>query len=186
MEDTSLERVLSRSFIILKLFLEDPDQEQYLEKLHEISAIPKMTLSRMLSRMFTEGIITAKEEAYRKRYQLSIGYLTPALKLLVNLDTKLIRELTQRYERSTLILYGSRAKGTNKPQSDWDLILIDDEENPLSANAFVSEMERRYSQRIDLRIYSREQFDQLKKERSPFYMELLKNMYVLNGGIDGI
>jgi len=186
MSDTRLDKVLSRPYRVLRLILEYPDKEFYLEDLHERSGISKMTLSRTLKKMVSAGLLKCKDHGYRKYFELRTGHLTSALKLLINLDSDMIGELIKNYRDSILIIYGSRVDGSNGPDSDWDLILIDDDEDRIRMNAFINDLEKRFGQTIDMKIYTKDQFRKIRKERSPFYIEVLSNMYVLTGDLNGL
>jgi predicted nucleotidyltransferase len=70
-------------------------------------------------------------------------------------ETELMREVFRRHpEISEVILYGSRAKGTCKPQSDVDLVVQGDIDD-LRAEAIAAEMdELPLPYRFDVRAYA--------------------------------
>lgn len=43
---------------------------------------------------------------------------------------KLTRKLTKMYPGLTVYLYGSRARGDNSEDSDWDLLIVKDDSKP--------------------------------------------------------
>ena len=45
-------------------------------------------------------------------------------------EEKLVEYLVAKYDPLAIILHGSRASGTNRPHSDWDLVLLVDKDTP--------------------------------------------------------
>jgi predicted nucleotidyltransferase len=177
---------MSISYQVLRILLDDPGKEIYLEEITKRIEIPKMTLFRTLRRMELEAIISSRFDGYRRYWKINDDPTIRALKVLFNVDNEMIRELVKRFKGSALILYGSRAKGTNTPQSDWDLLLIGDDFDRIDLNDFINEIETKYEMTIDLKAYIKDEFDRIKRENTPFYQEVRSSMYLLEGDIDGL
>lgn len=90
-----------------------------------------------------------------------------------------LREVSSKYERLTVILFGSRARGGFTPASDYDLVVI--YENPDDLRKFKEEL-RRARIPVDLHAFTlREAMELLKS--STFLLDALEDGLVLREGI---
>lgn len=77
-----------------------------------------------------------------------------------------------------LYLYGSRARGDNKPNSDWDLLIITNKtyDNNQAFNKYIYPIihfGQENQQEISVLTYSIVEWESLKA--SPFYMNVIKD-----------
>ncbi|MFO7789429.1 MAG: nucleotidyltransferase domain-containing protein [Bacteroidales bacterium] len=89
---------------------------------------------------------------------------------------KLIRENVNKIDPGAeVILYGSRARGDEKTDSDWDiLILTDYEVNPLIERKFrykLYDLELDFGEAFSIFVYSKHEW-QNKQSISPFYQNV--------------
>jgi predicted nucleotidyltransferase len=82
---------------------------------------------------------------------------------------------------STLLLYGSRARGDNRPDSDWDLLILLDKPT-LSFHDYdygypFSELGWEISEEINAQVYSKKEWDGY--HFTPFYKNVEHDKIVL-------
>jgi predicted nucleotidyltransferase len=186
MNDTRLESVLGRDYKIIKLFLIDHDREITLTEAVRELGISKMTLYRGLENLVKKGMLSSRTDNYRNFYKLRESHVNRALKVLANVESPVISNLLKglHYKNPTILLYGSRANGSDKRDSDWDILIISDEMNPVELNKKTSEIERRFDCQLNANLLSKKEFNKIRKERTPFYLEVIMNKYVLRGDLD--
>ena len=93
-----------------------------------------------------------------------------------------IREFFQsisplRHRLDRIILFGSRARGDEKPYSDYDiLIVMPEKERSLIDALYDSTMEVLYKTHrlISLKIYRKADFDQFAARSTPFFRNILR------------
>ena len=84
-------------------------------------------------------------------------------------------------EGSTLLLYGSRARGDNRPDSDWDLLILLDKPK-LSSQDYdygypFSELGWEINEEINAQVYSKQEWDGY--HFTPFYKNVEHDKIVL-------
>lgn len=185
MYDTSLEVALGVDYKTLKVLIIRPDHYWTLSEVTEAMNKPKMSVYRSLERVVKSGLISYHTDDYRKYYQVKQTYLLRHLRTLRNLDSDVIYHVMDKFadDCSLMILFGSRATGTDDLNSDWDLVLVSQSLDELSINPEVSEMEERFDCQINVKLYTAEGFQSLSKGSNPFFEQLLRNGYVLKGDI---
>ena len=153
MFDTNLERTLGINYKILKLFLIEPVNEINLASVVKRSNMNKMTAYRSLEKMVKTGILRSRSDKYRKYYKLINSPIISTLKVMTNVDSPIVTNVLKNFgSRSRLIiLYGSRANGTNVIDSDWDFIVVSDELNEVTINKTISDLETKYDCQINIK-----------------------------------
>jgi predicted nucleotidyltransferase len=79
-----------------------------------------------------------------------------------------VRYIVQRVDPERIILFGSRARGAAAPDSDWDLLIVDDAPVPRPGllSDLCRDLVRIAAPPVDLLLYRREQFEQRRHERN--------------------
>lgn len=188
MSDTDLERLFGNEYRILKMFLSHQGSELTLSDVTSATGIHKMTAYRVLERMTAVGILKSRSDDYRKFYRLKEMTAERSLKVLVNLDSGVISDLVKRFgKRSKLmLLYGSRADGTDTADSDWDILVVSDELDGVDINDVVSALEKKHDAQINVNHYSVEEYGKMRRDRTIFYQQVLSSKYVLEGEPDEV
>lgn len=186
MNDATLEKIFGRNYRILQVFLADPDKEFYVTEAANELNISKMSVFRILEKMVECGFLESRSDNYRKFYKLKDSHLIKFLKILVNLDSPIVIEFLRKFKsRSSLImLYGSRAEGIDLKDSDWDFIVVSDELDLVIINKNISNLERRFATQINVKLYTEEEYSEMKDKRAPFYQEIMTNKILLKGEND--
>lgn len=95
---------------------------------------------------------------------------------------KMTRKLTQTYPGLMVYLYGSRARGDNSNDSDWDLLIVKDGSKPLNDDfekyAFpFAEIGWIYGEQITPLLYTRSEWD--AQRYTAFYDNVTKDAILL-------
>jgi predicted nucleotidyltransferase len=183
MNDTKLGRVFGRNYKVLKLFLVEPEREFYVTEVAKILNMNKMSVLRALEGMVKAGLMKSRFDNYRKFYKLRDSPIIKLLKILGNLDSLLVAEFLRKFgSKSELImLYGSRAEGTDVVDSDWDFIMVSNELDVVAVNRIISELEARFGVQINVKLYTNEEYMEFTEKKTPFYREVIANKVVLGG-----
>lgn len=86
-----------------------------------------------------------------------------------------VRTITEGYQPEKIILFGSRARGDHRPDSDYDLIIV-----KITDERFVKRSQAipDLPMRTDCFVYTPEEFESMKNS-NPFMIDALKNSRVL-------
>lgn len=186
MNDTKLTKTFGRNYEILQLFLGDSGKEFYLSEAASELKINKMSVYRALEQMVEFELLESRSDNYKKFYKLRDSPLVKQLKILVNLDSQVVEYLLKKCGSKSIliILYGSRANGTDEKDSDWDFIIVSDILDIVTINKTVSNLEKRYETQINVKLYSKNEYSKVKANNTPFYQEVMTNMIILKGDTD--
>lgn len=186
MHDTKLDAVFGREYKILKLFLKEPENEINLTSVVNKLKMNKMTVYRSLEKMVKAGILKSRSDNYRRFYILKDSPIIPSLKILTNIDSPIVTDVLKNFKLKShlIILYGSRANGTNRIDSDWDFLVVSDELDPITINKNISELEAKHDCQINVKLYTIAEFNRIKNERTPFYSEVTSNKFLLKGDLN--
>ena len=187
MNDTSLGGLFGKDYRVLNVILDQPEIEWTLPQVTKATLLPKMSAYRSLERILKEGILTARSDHYRKYYRLKYSYLTRFLRILRNLDSIVIKEVMARFGKDStfIILFGSRAMGTDEPGSDWDILVVSDSLTAVQINQVITKLEKKAHAQINVKLFTSPGFKELISEKTPFVTEVQKNSYVLKGDLHG-
>ncbi len=186
MYDTKLELVFKLDYKIIKLFLVEPENELNLASIVKELRMSKMTIYRSLEKLVKIGILKSHSDNYRRFYKLVESPLIPVLKILANVDSPIINEVLRKFKLNSylIILYGSRANGTDRKDSDWDLLVVSDELDVVTINKNVSDIESKYDCQVNVKLYTTSEYNEIKNENAPFYREVMSNKFLLKGDLN--
>ncbi len=87
-----------------------------------------------------------------------------------------VRKISLNFPKSTIVLFGSRAKGEERPDSDYDLLIIMENDDKLSRIIEIRKLKPRGIETDILVLSPQEILD-------PIYREMLRNCRVLYDGL---
>lgn len=188
MNDTTLSKIFGLDLEILYLLLEKENEWISLSDISRNLQMNKMTVRRSLEKILKAGLVKEKDDGYRRFFKLKRTYVIQTLRSLKNIDSKLIKRIVRdlRNDVEILLLYGSRADGSNLSDSDWDLLVVSDELDPISLNKLSNQLEIRFGQEVNFHLYTKQEVLSLRNENSPFWMEISKKKVPLVGDIDDL
>lgn len=105
------------------------------------------------------------------------------------IDSNKINEITDRiakkFNPERIILFGSYANGTQKEESDLDLLIIQDTDLPPQKRGFDIRMSLiGIMIPFDILVYTKSEFDQEKENRFSFLSSAIKNSKILYERVD--
>ena len=171
-----------KQLTILKLFIENPHSNYYLRESARLLKMDPMTVKRALTLFVADGILLKKEEKNQILYKANID--SPAfryMKISYNLSwlqKKGVPEFLQHHMNTvtSILLFGSYAKGENDAESDVDILTIS-----LSKNIPVTELSKLLKRDVNLINFTPAQWSQQAKTNKAFYLDVILDGIVLYG-----
>lgn len=167
---------------VLKLFIENPHSGYYLRESARILKMDPMTVKRALALLVKDELLTKVKDKNRILYKANIE--TPTfrhLKISYNLswlqEKKLTDFLTNQMNTVTsIILFGSFAKGENDEESDVDILTIS-----LTKHKPTSEITKLLERDVNLVNFTPAQWSNQAKKNRAFYLDIILDGIVLYG-----
>ena len=176
---------------ILALFRTDYKKSLYLRKIARDTRIDVKAISFQLNRLEKANILTSAQNGKNKEYSLNLSnYLT--LYHLVLAETfisinylenyfeikKIVKETTENLGK-TAILFGSFAKENMTPESDIDILILDNDKKAIS-NSF-REAGSLINREINVKSMIEQQFLDGLASNNPLVHEVVENHIILKG-----
>ena len=142
---------------------------------------------RTLNNLVKEGLLKSKYEANVRYFQTNTeNPLYPELKKIVSKTVGVeasLRDLVNSIKDIWIaILYGSFAKGSERHDSDIDLLIVGKPEVEDNLLKKVSQLEKKIQREINYKFYSEKEYRRKLQEREPFLQEVLKGKHILLKG----
>lgn len=147
-----------------------------LKKLEEKNILHSKTIGK--NKMFILNIKNITTREY-----LRYAEITKTISLTENhfFIKKLLQDLDPCLGHIPIILFGSYAKGTEKKESDLDLVIAKDpNQYNHSLEKKIKEFTKQYGVKIQIQKGTREDFEKGLKEKDPLVLEVIKNHIILN------
>jgi predicted nucleotidyltransferase len=171
-----------KQLTILKLFIENPHNSYYLRESARLLKMDPMTVKRALTLFVADGILLKKEEKNQILYKANIdSHAFRYLKISYSLSwlqKKGVPEFLQHHMNTvtSILLFGSYAKGENDAESDVDILTIS-----LSKNMPVAKLSRLLKRDVNLINFTPAQWSQQSKTNKAFYLDVILDGIVLYG-----
>lgn len=155
----------------LEFFINNPYKEIHLREFSRIMKISLNSAQRFLNLFLEEGFVKEERKANLRYFKANMGDIVfKHIKIIWNL--KLIRDsgLIDSLKNicSSLVLFGSVARGLDDFKSDLDLVCISKEKN-INTERFEGKLGRQ----INLHIFSFSQWKLQKSQNKPFYQDVI-------------
>lgn len=171
---------------IAKALFEYPKRQWSCTSMEEITKLPHATVFRALKGLAYFGIL--KQVKINKKdmlYELAESPLAAELKRAINVDKIAARSIAMDFvnkikrQVESAVLYGSSAKGSLKPESDIDILVVADKiyrKDILDAAADIS---TKSNKTISPVVIDRKELN--KEKKSQFMRSVKENIEVLYG-----
>jgi len=167
---------------VLKLFIENPHDNYYLRESARLLKMDPMTVKRALDLLVADGVLLKIKEKNQILYKANIE--NPSfrhLKIAYNLSwlqKKGVTEFLKSHMNmvTSILLFGSYAKGENNSESDIDILVIS-----LSKNVPVAEITKLLKRDVNLINFTPAQWSQQSKTNRAFYLDVILDGIVLFG-----
>ncbi len=175
---------------ILALFRTNYRTAFYLREISREIQVNVKAVSLQLSKLEKTNILTSTQRGKNREYRLNLGnyntfyYLVLAESLITieylneNFEIKKLLSETTDSLGKTALLFGSFAKGNMTPESDIDIMIINDHEPDLSAFVEIGNLLNR---KISIKHVSEKQFSNGLENRDPLIAEVVANHITLKG-----
>jgi len=158
---------------IIKYFLDNPYSEVYLRELAKKIHLSPFAVKKYADILVKKAIISEEKKANLRIFKANTGSLFyKHLKIAYNIqkieDSGLISKLRGIPNVSSLVLFGSTAKGQDDSKSDIDMVVIGKRER-INLNS----EERKLNKEINLHVYSWSGWKREAKENAAFYYDVV-------------
>lgn len=176
---------------LLTFYFSRPGAELYLSELARTIKADPMNLSRELSRLEKENIFISITSGKQKYYKLNKNYLFyNELKNIVAKTVGVESSLAEVFKGERAIkfcfIYGSYASGTDKADSDLDLLIIGGKSAIDSIVEKISGLEKKIGREINYRFFSEADFKKALAEKNSFILNIIKNKKIFLTGHEKI
>jgi predicted nucleotidyltransferase len=167
---------------VLSHFFENPFEDFYLRELARLLKISPMTVKRALEVLVKDGLIIREEKKNQILYRANMeNFAFRFAKISYNLsllDKNNIVEylLNQNPGISSIVLYGSFAKGENDKNSDLDILVIS-----TPKNIDTKTLSKRLKIDVNIMNFTSTQWTKQAKTNRAFYLDVITEGVVLHG-----
>jgi|SRR3989344_1895731 len=167
---------------MLKFFLKNPYKEVYLRELAKALKISPFASKKYIDMLTKESIIIEERKANLRYLHANINnlffkYLKITYSINLMLKSSLVEYLKENIPNiSSIVLFGSAAKGEDTEDSDIDLVVIGKEIYPN-----LKKIENILSKTINLHIFTWNEWNKKAKQDKAFYIEVISYGIALFG-----
>jgi len=166
---------------VLTLFFISPFVEVYLRQAARQLKMSPATVLRALGVLEKDGLVLRRDEKHASFFKASASSEFKALKIAFTLskiaEAGIVGMITQKSKGlSSILLYGSAARGEDGPESDYDLLVIAAECKGKSL-----ELSEKLGRESTLQAYSISEWKEVSKKNRAFYLELISSSVALYG-----
>lgn len=178
---------------ILALLFVHSDDTFYLNEIVRRAGMGKGTIARELENLRAAGIITAVKVGNQNRYRANADCpVYDELKSLVRKTFGLAEEIAGALDEfssriSCAFIYGSLAKGEEKPGSDLDLMIIGENIAYTDVMNALLESETNLGRTINPTVYAAAEFNSKRKQEDSFLSRVLAQPLIpVMGSLDDL
>lgn len=176
---------------LLRLFFGQSDRSYTLTELIEIAKAGRGAVQRETARLVGAGLVTQDGPSRGRRYRANPE--SPIFEELRGIALKILgpAELIQTAlaplsDRIHLaLLYGSVAKGTDRADSDVDVLIVSDELILEDVFGALEDVEAALGRPVNPTLYTVDEFERRRTDKSPFVTNVLQSRHeVLLGALE--
>lgn len=164
---------------VLGLLFGQPDRSFFATEVISLAKAGSGGVQRVLQRLAESGLVTVKRVGNQKHYQANRA--APIFEELHGIAAKTLgpaealraalAPLGDRVRAAWV--YGSIAKGTDRAQSDIDLMIVADGVALEEVYAALRPAEKRLARQVSPTLYSTKEFERRRTEKNPFLTRVL-------------
>lgn len=168
---------------VLGLLFGQPGREFSLSELIRLASAGSGAVQREVQRLADAGLIGVRGEGRPKLYRANPE--SPVFAELCSLSKKILgpaevlRSVLEPIQDTIqlALIFGSVAKGTDRADSDIDLLIISDHLMLEDIYSRLAGVEHDLGRRINLTLYTSSEFDRRRHGNSPFLTDVLRGDY---------
>jgi DNA-binding transcriptional ArsR family regulator len=174
---------------ILSALVADAGHAYHLSGLAAAAGVDPSNAQKTLRSLLDTGLVVRDDDSRGSRYRANPDSpLVPTLRELFLKSSELVSDLEKvasALPAEQVHIFGSVAKGTDKPGSDVDILVIGDI-SAIDAQAAFKPVGRKHRRKVDVFVLDRSDLARTAKERSPFLAGIVGGKYITlkGGGLD--
>ncbi|HEX9914120.1 MAG TPA: nucleotidyltransferase domain-containing protein [Candidatus Bathyarchaeia archaeon] len=169
-------------FRVLAVFFDDPHREFYLREVAKTAGVGSGTAKRFLDFYEANGFVVKGRKANLVLFKGNLenhSFRFMKLGLFMFRAKPLTDFLKEACPGSSVVLYGSCARGEDGPESDVDLLIVG---RGVEAEGLLS-YEKTLGKRITLLTYSPREWEERARKDAAFYERILADGVSISGGL---
>jgi predicted nucleotidyltransferase len=191
--DKTMKRFLSQNQrLLLNLFYTHPKRAFYMQELGRIVGKKPGVFQRTLNALAEEGLLKSEYRANARFFQANTQHpLYRELKSIIAKTTGVqvaLQDLLQDLKGIRMaLLYGSFAKGTDRPDSDIDLLVVGKPNSEELLIKGLAQIEKAVLREINYKFYNEHEYRLKRLKKDPFLTEILTDKKILlKGDLDAV
>lgn len=167
-------------FRILTVFFDEPYREFHLREIGEIVDVSPSTAKRFLDFYEANGFLIKERKANLALFRADVennSYRFIKIALFLFKVRPLTDFLAEAYAGSSVVLYGSCARGEDGPESDVDLLIVGRSVEKMDLTRYEGMLGRR----INTILFDPQEWEEKAEEDEAFYERVLVDGIVLQG-----
>lgn len=166
---------------LLAFFFENPRFEIHLRELARNVRMSPSTVLRNIKVLEKEGLVVRRRERNATFFKSAMSNEFKALKVaytVSKMEERGVAELISNNSKglSSILLYGSAARGEDDRESDYDFLVI-----AADCRLDAIRLSERLGRESNLQVYSISEWKRVSKENRAFYLEVISNSVALRG-----
>lgn len=177
---------------VLGLLFGQPERSFFATELIGLAGSGSGAVQRELQRLTESGLVTVTRKGNQKHYQANRA--APIFEELHGIALKVfgpaealraaLAPLAKRIHAAWL--YGSVAKGTDRAQSDMDVLIVADDLTLEEVYTALRPAEKRLGRTVSPTLYTRKEFERRRAAKNPFLSKVLAGERILLVGEDHV
>lgn len=169
---------------VMKYFFDNPYEEIHLRELSRKTKVSVYSVKNIIDQLVNEDVLQERRNGNMRYIQANLDnhffrYLKIAFSLKEIMDSKIIIYLKENIPAvSSIILYGSTAKGEDNNNSDIDLLIIGQRKK-----IDITKFENKFRKQINLLTLKWSAWREHANKDKAFYKEIITNGILLYGNL---
>jgi len=167
---------------ILVVFFNEPYRDFHLREIAKLADVSSSTAKRFLDLYNENKFLVKSRKANLVLFKANLenpSFRYMKLSYFIMKMKPLISFLKDTYPNSSIVLYGSCARGEDDPESDVDLLIVGRKTERFD----LSEFENGLGRKVTLLIYTPHEWEEKAKTDKAFYERILVDGIVLRGNL---
>jgi predicted nucleotidyltransferase len=167
---------------VLVLFFDEPYRDFHLREVAKLAGVSPSTAKRFLGFYVARGFLVRSRKVNLVLFRVDVanlGFRFMKLGYFMVKAESLIRFLGRVFEGSSVVLYGSCARGEDDRESDMDLLVVGKRVKRVDLSRFEKELDRK----VTLLVYTCGEWEEKARMDKPFYERILVDGVVLHGDL---
>jgi len=166
---------------MLTLFFSNPYSEFHLREIARRTRMDPATALRAARMLEKEGLLQRRRERHASFFRASMNPAFKALKIAYTIslfeDKKIAEKIAETSKGlSSILLYGSAARGEDDSKSDYDILVIASE-----CKADAMELGSILGRETSIQAYSISEWSGVARKNRAFYLEAISSSVALKG-----